>query len=72
MHASANSPMARPGQLLVVHSDCVSENSSPSARVFGEDGLAGEMGRIHDIGKDCEPFQRQVKGQYGPKVDHIS
>jgi len=40
------------------------------ARVFGTQEIACQTGRLHDLGKHSEAFNRRLHG--GPSVDHAT
>jgi CRISPR-associated endonuclease/helicase Cas3 len=45
--------------------------AAKSAEVFGAAALADVQGRLHDLGKYTEAFQRRLRGE-GTRVDHSS
>ena len=57
-------------QTLQSHSVNVGEMAAEFARVFGAQEIACQTGRLHDLGKYSEPFDRRLHG--GPSVDHAT
>ena len=57
-------------QTLQSHSVNVGEMATEFARVFGAQEIACQMGRLHDLGKHSEAFNRRLHG--GPSVDHAT
>ena len=55
-------------QTLQSHSVNVGEMAAQFARVFGAQEQAYQTGKLHDLGKYSEPFDRWLHG--GPSVDH--
>ena len=48
----------------------VGEMATEFARVFGTQEIACQMGKLHDLGKYSEAFNRRLHG--GPLVDHTN
>ena len=57
-------------QTLQSHSVNVGEMATEFARVFGTQEIACQMGKLHDLGKYSEAFNRRLHG--GPLVDHTN
>ncbi|MBV5263912.1 CRISPR-associated endonuclease Cas3'' [Pinisolibacter aquiterrae] len=58
-------------QPLSDHLTAVSELAADAAGKFGAAGAGAWAGRLHDLGKYTEAYQRRIRGT-GPKVDHAS
>ncbi len=48
----------------------VDEMAAKFARVFGAQEIACQTGRLHDLGKHSEAFNRRLYGS--PSVDHAT
>ncbi len=57
-------------QTLQSHSINVGEMEAEFARIFGAQEIACQTGKLHDLGKDSEAFNRRLYG--GPSVDHAT
>ena len=57
-------------QTLQSHSVNVGEMAAEFARVFGAQEIACQTGKLHDLGKYSEAFDRRLHG--GPSVDHAT
>ena len=57
-------------QTLQSHSVNVGEMAAKFARVFGAQEIACQTGRLHDLGKHSEAFNRRLYGS--PSVDHAT
>ena len=57
-------------QTLQSHSVNVGEMAAEFAQVFGAQKIACQTGRLHDLGKYSEAFNRRLHG--GPSVDHAT
>ena len=57
-------------QTLQSHSVNVGEMAAEFARVFGAQEQACQTGKLHDLGKYSEPFNRRLHGS--PSVDHAT
>ena len=57
-------------QTLQSHSVNVGEMAAEFARVFGAQEIACQMGKLHDVGKYSEAFNRRLHG--GPSVGHAT
>ncbi|EFE48418.1 CRISPR-associated endonuclease Cas3-HD [Neisseria elongata subsp. glycolytica] len=57
-------------QTLQSHSINVGEMEAEFARIFGAQEIACQTGKLHDLGKDSEAFNRRLHG--GPSVDHAT
>lgn len=57
-------------QTLQSHSVNVGEMAAEFARVFGAQEQACQTGKLHDLEKDSETFDRQLHG--GSSVDHAT
>ena len=57
-------------QTLQSHSVNVGEMAAEFARVFGAQEIACQTGKLHDLGKYSEAFNRRLHG--GPSVDHAT
>ena len=57
-------------QTLQSHSINVGEMEAEFARIFGAQEIACQTGKLHDLGKSSEAFNRRLYGS--PSVDHAT
>ena len=50
-------------ELLIDHLNQTAEMAAEFAKSFGYENIAYEMGKLHDIGKYSEKFQRRINGE---------